>query len=81
MCLINNKLGMCEATEDILLVGQSNSGMTDPAHSSAISLAQITTVLLNIEPNIDRLVILKIIVEMEKEIGEAFLQCDKAGKV
>ena len=78
---INNKLGMCEATEDILLVGQSNSGMTDPAHSSAISLAQITTVLLNIEPNIDRLVILKIIVEMEKEIGEAFLQCDKAGKV
>ncbi|WP_066402701.1 DUF5677 domain-containing protein [Aliarcobacter cryaerophilus] len=74
---INNKLGMCEATEDLLLVGQSNSGMTDPAHSSAISLAQITTTLLNIEPNIDRIVILKIILEMEKEIGEAFLKCDK----
>ena len=73
---INNKLGMCEATEDLLLVGQSNSGMTDPAHSSAISLAQITTALLNIEPNIDSVVILKIILEMEKEIGEAFLKCD-----
>ena len=35
----------------------------------------------NNETVIDRLVILKIIVEMEKEIGEAFLQCDKAGKV
>ncbi len=74
---INNKLGLCEATEDILLVGQSNSGMTDPAHASAISLAQITTALLNIEPNIDRLVVLNIILEMEKEIGEAFLQCDR----
>ena len=73
---INNKLGMCESTEDFLLVGQSNSGMTDPAHSSAISLAQITIELLNIEPNIDRLVIMKIILEMEKEIGEAFLKCD-----
>ena len=74
---INNKLGLCEATEDILLVGQSNSGMTDPAHASAISLAQITTILLNIEPNIDRLVVLNIILEMEKEVGEAFLQCDR----
>lgn len=77
---INNKLGMCESTEDLLLVGQSNSGMTDPAHSSAISLAQITTALLNIEPNIDRVVTLKIILEMEKEIGEAFLKCNKNKK-
>lgn len=74
---INNKLGLCEATEDILLVGQSNSGMTDPAHASAISLAQITIVLLNIEPNIDRLVVLNIILEMQKEVGEAFLQCNR----
>lgn len=74
---INNKLGLCEATEDILLVGQSNSGMTDPAHASAISLVQITTVLLNIEPNIDRLVVLNIILEIQKEIGDAFLQCNR----
>ena len=74
---INKKLGLCEATEDMLLVGQSNSGMTDPAHASAISLAQITTTLLNIEPNIDRLVILNIILEMQEEVGQAFLQCEK----
>lgn len=74
---INNKLGLCESSDNILLVGQSNSGMTDPAHASAISLAQITTALLSIEPNIDRLVVLKIILEMEEDIGEVFLQCDK----
>lgn len=77
---INNKLGLCEATEDMLLVGQSNSGMTDPAHATAISLAQITTTLLNIEPNIDRLVVLNIILEMEEEVGQAFLQCGKGKK-
>lgn len=77
---ITNKIGLCEATEDILLAGPSNSGMTDPAHATAISLVQITTVLLTIKPNIDRLVVLNIIFEMEKEVGEAFLQC-KSGKV
>ena len=73
---ISNRIGLCEATEDLLLVGQSNSGMTDPAHSSAISLTQVTTVLLNIKPNIDRLVILNILLKMEDEIGEIFLSCD-----
>lgn len=73
---INNRLGLCEATKDILLVGQSDSGMTDPAHATAISLAQLTTILLNFQPNLDRLVILNIVLEMEKEVGELFLQCD-----
>lgn len=70
------QLGMCEATDNCLLVGQSNSGMTDPAHASAISLSQITIELLNIEPTIDMLVILNIITELEQEIGQVFLQCD-----
>lgn len=76
---IAENLGLCEAKEDMLLVGQSNSGMTDPAHATAISLAQITIALFNIEPNIDRLVIMTIILEMEGEIGKAFLQCDEKG--
>lgn len=45
---IYNQLSMCESLEDILLTGQSNSGMTDPAHASAISLAQITIELTQI---------------------------------
>lgn len=34
---------MSEAKEDLLLTGQSNSGMTSPTHFTAISLSQITT--------------------------------------
>jgi len=75
---IKKKLGLCEATEDILLVGQSNSGMTDPAHATAISLAQVTSTLLALEPNIDRVVELTIIQKMEEEIGQLFLECDKS---
>lgn len=74
---INNKLGLCEAHEDILLVGQSNSGMTDPGHATAISLSQITSALLIIEPNIDRAVVLRIISDIGEEIGQVFLQCDQ----
>jgi len=74
---IRNKLGLCETKEDILLVGQSNSGMTDPAHATAISLSQVTTVLLNIEPNIDRIVTLNMIMAIIDEVGDAFLNADQ----
>ena len=37
---------MSEAKGDMLLVGQSNSGLTEPAHFTAISLAQITSIFL-----------------------------------
>lgn len=77
---IRKKLGLCEATEDILLVGRSNSGMTDPAHATAISLAQVTSALLVLEPNTDRLVELNIIQQMEEEIGQIFLKCGNKRK-
>lgn len=74
---IRNPLGLCEATEDILLVGQSDSGMTDPAHCTAISLTQITSLLLNSKPNLDSIVISKVLLTISREIGEAFLHADK----
>jgi len=43
---IRSLLAMSEAKEDMLLVGQSNSGMTEPASMTAISLGQITTAFL-----------------------------------
>lgn len=39
-------LGMREATSDALLTGQSNSGFTDPAHFTAISLSTITSTFI-----------------------------------
>ncbi|HCQ4453160.1 TPA: hypothetical protein OKV42_004153, partial [Escherichia coli] len=63
--------------DDILLVGQSDSGMADPAHATAISLMQITVTLLFLKPTIDHAVISKIIQDYSDEIGNVFLKIDK----
>ncbi len=71
---------MNEAKQDILLSGQSNSGLTEPAHFTAISLAQITTIFLSayIEDENngldykDSVLFMKIIDNYVKEVGEAF---------
>lgn len=74
---MRNRLGLCEAKEDILLVGQSNSGITDPAHATAISLYQITSTLLVLEPTLDHIVLMKIMDEYQEDVGNAFLEIDK----
>jgi hypothetical protein len=74
---MRNRLGLCEAKEDILLVGQSNSGMTDPAHATAISLSQITCTLIMLEPTLDHIVIMKIVDEFQEDIGNAFLDVER----
>ena len=70
---MRNRLGLCEAKEDILLVGPSNSGMTDPAHATAISLGQTTVTLLTRTPTLDHIVLINIILEFADEIGQIFL--------
>jgi hypothetical protein len=74
---MRNRLGLCECEEDILLVGQSNSGMTDPAHAAAISLSQATITLLALNPTLDHIVLMNIILELEKEVGQTFLRISK----
>lgn len=76
---MTNRLGLNEANSDILLVGQSNSGMTAPAHSAAISLSQITIALLVLEPTLDHIVLMKIIEEFQVDIGAEFLEVERSG--
>lgn len=71
---MSSRLGLCETSEDALLVGQSNSGMTNPAHAAAISLSQITIALLMLKPTFDHVVLMKIISEFQEDIGVAFLK-------
>lgn len=71
---MRNRLGLCETKEDVLLVGQSNSGMTDPAHATAISLCQVTSTLLVLKPTLDHIILMKIMVDYENEVGETFLK-------
>ena len=75
---IKNQLGLVEAQEDILLAGPSNSGMTDPAQLTSLSLMQISTCMLEIYPNIDSLVIKHIIEELSNEVGELFWKVESA---
>ncbi|MCF6458056.1 DUF5677 domain-containing protein [Pseudoalteromonas sp. MMG024] len=77
---------MREAKSDMLLVGQSNSGLTEPAHYTAISLAQIISIFLTayIEDEStkldykDSLLFMKVIDNYVEEVGEAFLSVEKA---
>ncbi|MEQ1420322.1 DUF5677 domain-containing protein [Acinetobacter indicus] len=79
---VGSLYAMQEAKEDVLLVGQSNSGLTEPAHFTAISLSQITAIFLTayIEDDeseldyTDSLIFIKIIQKYEKQVGEAFLE-------
>ncbi len=66
-----NKLGLNIGERNILLVGQSDAGMSLPIHSTAISLLQISSVLLSVSPNLDRVVILKIIQIAVDEIEDS----------
>jgi hypothetical protein len=66
------KLGHIGESE-VLLAGPSNAGLTDPGHSTALSLLQITAAIVSIEPTLDDLAALRILQTLEKEVGEEFI--------
>jgi hypothetical protein len=67
------RLGLYPETSDILLAGPSDVGFADPGQGTAISLAQITTILLTQSPNIDRLVKCRVLFDLEREISARFV--------
>lgn len=73
----NSTLGTSEADRPLLLVGESNSGMTDPGHMAAISLVVATMPVVMLEPNIDRLAAAKIMNRLSYEIGETFSRLEQ----
>lgn len=75
---------MCEAKQDMLLVGQSNSGMIEPAHMTAITLAQITSAFLTAHIHEDNeldytnsTLFLMLIQHYVDAVGESFLKCSQ----
>ena len=71
------RLGSSLQADEVLLAGPSNVGLAEPGHSTAISLCQVTTVLLTTKPNLDGVVISKILLKLAEEIGAAFLLAHK----
>jgi hypothetical protein len=66
------KLGLLEES-DALLAGPSNAGLADPGHCTAISLLHISTAFGVIAPTVDSNVVLRILVNLEWDVGETFL--------
>ena len=69
------RLGQGLNTEDkILLPGPSTFGLADPGHATAISLCQTTVSLLTTRSTAPYLVVSRILMKLQDEIGEAFLE-------
>jgi hypothetical protein len=73
-------LGAAEVTQPMHLVGQSNSGFTDPLHMTAISLNQVTSSLLATRPKLDNIIFIQVISGLSNEIGDAALEVDSGGE-
>jgi hypothetical protein len=71
------KLGLIPKTQNILLAGPSNTGFTDPAQGTVISLGFITITLITTRPTFDNLVLSNILLKLESEIAEEFLKVQK----
>ena len=70
-----HKLGLFSWERDLLLAGPSFAGLADPGQGTAISLMQITTTLLTSDqPNLDRLVLCNILLDLQNIISSEFIK-------
>lgn len=75
---------MKEAKHPALLCGQSNSGLTDPAHFTAISLSQVTSAFVSVYADedaneidyTDSALFLMLVDSYVDKVGEAFRRCE-----
>ena len=74
---ITFRLGLLRNNKAPLLLA-SNTGFTDPAHSTAISLLQITTTLLMTRPSADASVHCAILQILQDEVGNEFLEIQRS---
>ena len=71
------KLGGFPPDTGILLAGPSNMGLAHPGHGAALSLTQITAVLVSTAPTLDSLTELTVLNLLQEETGAAFLEAHK----
>lgn len=70
-------LGACEAKEPLMLVGRSNGGFIDPLHMTAISIWQITSMVLLYDPTIDRVVYSKILMTLADRVAQEAIKSEQ----
>lgn len=67
---LDDLLGMCEAQENLLLVGPSNSGLVGPLTLAAFSMVESTSMLLLTKPNFDRIAFVNTLWRMAKRMNK-----------
>jgi hypothetical protein len=70
-------LGVAETEQQVLLVGQSNSGMVDPLQMTAITLAIVSSAMFVTRPSVDHIVAAKILSDLSAEIGPVALDLER----
>lgn len=68
------RLGLMKNDGTVLLAGASNFGLSLPAHSASISLVQMSAALNQLHPNLDGIVIMRVMQLLCDELGETFLR-------
>ncbi len=67
-------LGLVNNMDNTLLAGASDTGFADPAHGTALSLLQVTALLLLREPTVDSLVATEVLRKFDSEVSQRFIQ-------
>ena len=74
---MNALLGQSEATEPMILVGESNSGFVDPLQMTALHISSLTALLLLMRPNIDAVIMAGSINLLAEEVAEIAIETEK----
>ena len=74
-----NKLGLSETTQDVLLVGPSNSDMLEAGNAVSLTLTQITCILLKYSalkenPNTEKILLMDMLNTIQNQITEKFME-------
>ena len=70
-------LGLAEASEEMILVGASNSGFVDPIQMTALSLNTATSAFLTHSSSEDRLVIVMVLVDFADELSNIAIETEQ----
>lgn len=73
------QLGLLEET-GVLLAGASNAGLSEPGQAAASSVVQISGALLGLQPTLDNILVVRLMLELANEIQAAFLDAGEALK-
>jgi hypothetical protein len=77
---IDKLLGMLESSDNVNLIGPSNSGFVAPFQMTAISLAQITATYLLHLPNPDRIVHSSIMLKLADEMHDIAVEAERLSR-